>query len=268
MVALTTYFPFATGAGANVLEAQWREAEAKIAPTGVFADEGSEFAVIQRAAGANRSVDVGSGACRIRGHYGEQSGGASAVNLPVAENNNANPRIDLVVLRADFVNDRIELDVLQGTPAVTPAAPALTQDDSTKWEIAIAQLAVAAGFSSIVTANIGDKRRIIRPLDQVLTILTKTDSYTLVSRDAGCIIEMNKATGVNLTVPPSSSVDFPIGTQITIVQIGAGQVTVVAGSGVTIRTPDSLQAAEQYATAMLYKRGTDEWVLAGNLVLA
>ncbi|MES2405559.1 MAG: hypothetical protein V4567_14660, partial [Pseudomonadota bacterium] len=50
-----------------------------------------------------------------------------------------NPRIDRVVLRADFVNNNIVLDVLQGTPAVSPAAPALTQNTSI-WEISLAQM--------------------------------------------------------------------------------------------------------------------------------
>lgn len=100
------------------------------------------------------------------------------------------------------------------------------------------------------------------------SINTQTDSYTLVLEDNGKIIEMNKATAVNLTVPPNSAVAFPVGSIITCTQYGAGQVTVVAGSGVTIRTSETLKLAKQYAEAMLYKRGTNEWVLAGNLEAA
>ena len=68
------------------------------------------------------------------------------------------------------------------------------------------------------------------------TINTQTDSYTLVLTDAGKIVEMNKATANNLTVPPNSSVAFPIGTQIDLAQYGAGQTTLVQGSGVTVRS--------------------------------
>jgi hypothetical protein len=67
-------------------------------------------------------------------------------------------------------------------------------------------------------------------------------------------------------VPPNSSVAFETGAQIDIVQLGAGQVNVLAGAGVTIRSDTSkLKIAAQYGGAMLYKRDTNEWVLLGNL---
>lgn len=99
----------------------------------------------------------------------------------------------------------------------------------------------------------------------VAPLNTQTSSYALVLTDKSKIVEMNSASAMNLTVPLNSSVAFPIGTQITIAQLGAGAVTVVATGGVTIRTPSSLILAEQYATALLYKRGTDEWILSGYL---
>lgn len=106
----------------------------------------------------------------------------------------------------------------------------------------------------------------VNPLTQVAGINTQTDSYTLVLGDAGKVVEMNKATAVNLTVPPNSSVAFPTNTMIDISQYGAGQVTIVAGSGVTIRSSGSkLKLTGQYSGATLYKRGTDEWVLVGDL---
>lgn len=98
------------------------------------------------------------------------------------------------------------------------------------------------------------------------TINTQTASYTLVLTDAGKIIEMNVATANNLTVPLNSSVAFPIGTTIDIVQYGAGQTTIVATSGVTLRSADGLlNLSKQYSGASLYKRGTDEWVVIGDL---
>lgn len=96
-------------------------------------------------------------------------------------------------------------------------------------------------------------------------INTQTDDYTLAIGDAFKIVEMNKATAVNLTVPPNDDVAFTIGTEIDIVQYGAGQVTIVAGSGVTIRTSTVLETLDQYSRAKLYKRATNEWVLTGEL---
>lgn len=96
---------------------------------------------------------------------------------------------------------------------------------------------------------------------------TKTASHTLTLTDSGKVVEMNVATVNNLTIPPNGSVAFPIGTIIEIAQLGAGQTTIVPGSGVTIRSPGGkLKIAGQYSSASLRKRATNEWVLNGDIV--
>lgn len=95
---------------------------------------------------------------------------------------------------------------------------------------------------------------------------TPSASYTLVLADAGKVVEMNVASANNLTVPPSASVPFPVGTIIEILQLGAGQTTIVPGSGVTIRSPGGkLKLTGQYSSASLRKRNTNEWVLTGDI---
>lgn len=97
-------------------------------------------------------------------------------------------------------------------------------------------------------------------------INSQSDSYTIVLGDAGKLIKMTKATASNLTVPPNSSVAFPTGTEIEVLEYGAGQVTIVAGSGVTLRSAASaLKIAAQYASVSLKKLGTDEWAVVGYL---
>jgi hypothetical protein len=60
-------------------------------------------------------------------------------------------------------------------------------------------------------------------------------------------------------------VAFGIGTQINIMQLGAGQVT-IAGAGVTFRSSGSkLKTNGQYAVATCCKIATDTWVVVGNL---
>jgi hypothetical protein len=94
----------------------------------------------------------------------------------------------------------------------------------------------------------------------------KTASYTLVLSDLGQIIRMNLTTDNNLTIPPNSSVAFPIGSVINIVQIGTGQTTIVAGSGVTLRSEgNKLKVKARYALCGAVKINTDEWVVFGNL---
>ena len=101
---------------------------------------------------------------------------------------------------------------------------------------------------------------------QALTLNALTGTtYTLVLADAGKFVTQSNASAITTTIPPNSSVAFPIGTQVNLLQLGAGQVTVAAGAGVTIRSQGSkLKLSGQYATATCVKIATDEWVLLGN----
>jgi len=101
--------------------------------------------------------------------------------------------------------------------------------------------------------------------DGLVAANVQTASYTLVLDDAGKAVEMNVASANDLTVPPNSAVAFPVGTVIEVAQVGAGQTTVVAGSGVTVRTPETLVLSGQWSTVSLRKRGTDDWLLAGDV---
>ena len=93
----------------------------------------------------------------------------------------------------------------------------------------------------------------------------QTASYTLVSGDRSKVIEMNVGSANTVTVPTNASVAFPIGTQINIIQYGAGQTT-IAGAGVTFRSTNNwLKINAQYGSATLVKVGTDEWYVIGNL---
>ena len=101
------------------------------------------------------------------------------------------------------------------------------------------------------------------PLNLVTS--AQTASYTLVLADASKLVEVSNASANNLTVPLNSSVAFPVGTQINILQTGAGQTTVVATGGVTINATPGLKLRAQWSSATLIKRATDTWVLIGDL---
>jgi hypothetical protein len=68
---------------------------------------------------------------------------------------------------------------------------------------------------------------------------------------------MNVAGANTVTVPPNSSVAFPVGTEIKVTQIGAGATTFVAGAGVTINNNVGVPA--QGATAVLYALVQKMW---------
>lgn len=92
-------------------------------------------------------------------------------------------------------------------------------------------------------------------------------SYTLALSDAGKIVEISNASANTLTVPPNSSVAFPVGTQVIVIQTGAGQTTLTAGAGVTINSKNGdLALNKQWCAATLIKRATDSWIAIGDLV--
>ena len=99
------------------------------------------------------------------------------------------------------------------------------------------------------------------------TFNRQTASYTLALTDQNDIVEMNVASANNLTVPLNATVAFPIGTEIAITQYGAGKTTIVATSGVTLRSAGGLLSiGAQYAMVTLLKVGTNEWYVVGNLI--
>jgi len=102
---------------------------------------------------------------------------------------------------------------------------------------------------------------------QLVPINAQTGTtYTLVLADGGKAVELTNASATTLTVPPNSSVAFPVGTVIELDQLGAGQVTIAAGSGVTIRSAGTLlKLRAQFSAASLRKQATDTWLLVGDL---
>jgi len=102
--------------------------------------------------------------------------------------------------------------------------------------------------------------------NKLITTNRQTASYTLVLSDADKLVEMNVGSANNLTVPLNSSVAFSTGTQILLAQYGAGQTTIVATSGVTIRSNGAkLKLNAQYSGATLIKIDTNEWYLFGDI---
>ena len=106
----------------------------------------------------------------------------------------------------------------------------------------------------------------INSIEELNTNAQVGTTYTLALTDDGKIVEMNNASANTLTVPPNSSVAFPVGAQILVLQTGAGQTTLAAGAGVTINSKDgNLKLSAQWCAATLIKRATDSWVVVGDL---
>ena len=90
-------------------------------------------------------------------------------------------------------------------------------------------------------------------------------SYTPVLNDAGKMVEISNTSAITLTVPLNSSVAFPEGTQINILQTNTGQITVVGAGGVTVNGNPGLKIRAQWSFATLIKRSENVWVLVGDI---
>ena len=91
-------------------------------------------------------------------------------------------------------------------------------------------------------------------------------TYSVILSDDGKLITCDNASSIALTIVPNSTVAFGIGTQINVMQLGAGTVTITAGAGVTLRSDGSkLKTNAQYAVATCLKIASDTWVVVGNL---
>lgn len=121
---------------------------------GVFLGSGippNEGLRVQEQSPVSSSIDILSGAALVQGLAYINTTTESFV---IAANASGNPRIDTVVVRADYALQTARLTVIQGTPAASPSPPALTQSAGIMWDIPLADIAVADSFTTITNANI------------------------------------------------------------------------------------------------------------------
>lgn len=96
-------------------------------------------------------------------------------------------------------------------------------------------------------------------------------TYTFVLADKDKLVTASNGSAQTYSIPTNASVAYPIGTQINIIQIGAGQVTInavtsgtttISSTGATSTAP-KLRA--QYSSATCIKANTDLWYVIGDL---
>lgn len=102
-------------------------------------------------------------------------------------------------------------------------------------------------------------------ITQTINAQTGT-TYTLVSGDKNKLVELNNASSITLTLPPSV---FSVGESVDVYQRGSGQVTFAQGSGVTIRSTGATSTAPklrvQYSAATVICIGVSEFLVVGDL---
>jgi hypothetical protein len=99
----------------------------------------------------------------------------------------------------------------------------------------------------------------------------ETASYTAVLANNGQVVTMDNGSANTFSIPTNASVAFPIGTQINVIQIGAGQTTIqaVTSGTTTIQSTGASAAAPKlrvrYSAATCLKAGTDLWYVFGDV---
>jgi hypothetical protein len=186
-----------------------------------------------------------------------------------------NPRIDRVVVTVrdayytGAFNDVI-FQVLAGTPAGSPVAPALPANS-----MSLATIAVGAAVTSITTANITDTRPEVTTSlpssSQSLIVNVQTGTtYTPVLSDNGKLVTQNNASSIVTTIPLNSSVAYPIGAQIAFARYGAGSLTIQGTAGVTVVSTGATAAAPvlrvTYSVCTAIQTSVNNWLVVGDII--
>lgn len=155
MTIINTHgLPFSSVGGDRMYGSMdWRQFFECLMTNGVISFVGDELEVVASSTPA-KTVEVGLGGIYIEGIMRIPD---EVQVLNIDENVSGNPRIDLIVARLNSTDRQIEFDVLKGTPESSPIPPDLTQTSSV-WEIALAEISLANGYSVITSSEITDRR--------------------------------------------------------------------------------------------------------------
>lgn len=117
-------------------------------------------------------------------------------------------------------------------------------------------------LSNVVTALIN-----LNGVPRTVVINAQTGTtYTLVLADLGKLVTLTNGAGITLTVPTTANQAFGAGDEVLIAARGAGQVTVVGDTGVTVNGAPGLKLTDQYSYATLTRQtAANTWDLVGRL---
>lgn len=158
-MAVEEFFPFDAGPGTNPSEAGWGRMARLWREPGVVGSPTSG-AYNLTVSGLNATISRRPGPVAAEAWVdGFMHRLVDAdVTFAVPANTNANPRVDRIVLRRDLNANTIVLTRLTGTPAASPAAPALTQIDGGVYDLPLWRFTVPGGSGTPLTGLVDDRK--------------------------------------------------------------------------------------------------------------
>lgn len=101
----------------------------------------------------------------------------------------------------------------------------------------------------------------------LVPIISLANSYTpLANTENNSTYVMTSGAATTFTIPHSSTVSFPVGSVLTIIRNGVGELQILPAASVTLNSElgaDKLNV--QYSAATLLSVGVDSWVLTGSI---
>jgi hypothetical protein len=253
---------------ANVLTGGGISSNAQRAKGGVHPGLGSQFNV-QQAGAPNMTVDVLAGHALIAGSEAAKQAVYSCfndatVNKAIAASDPSLPRIDIVVAKVQDTQysgavNSWSLAVVTGTPAGSPAVPTAPNNS-----IILAQVAVAAGVTSIVNANISDKRIYLAATGAIVPVNDKATRDAIASPHDGLAVWRRDLKVLNVFNATASNwrwfsrpTNAVIATQQTTTSTAYVDLATV-GPTVTLETGDAVKVT---ITALAFNSGANlNWV--------
>jgi hypothetical protein len=161
-----------------------------------------------------------------------------------------------------------------GSTQSTAAVGGVTSVSGGNGITATGTTAVSVAIDTLITADLTTAQTLTNKIltaPQInLGVNTQSGTtYTTVLADNGKLITQTNASAITTTIPPNSSVAYPVGAQLNFTQLGAGQLTIQGGAGVTVvstgATASAPKCRAQYSSATAIQISANNWLVAGDI---
>jgi hypothetical protein len=167
---------------------------------------------------------------------------------------------------ATFTVGTDDIDVYQFAGAGSVTAGTNVSVDGNQVSVIDAPVFTGIVDASAAGVEFSDGVQTKAGVPSLTEFVEKTADYTLDTlAHQDNIIEMNSTSPTTFTIPTNAALAWPIGASMDILQTNTGEVTIAASGGVTLNRTPGNKLRTQWSSATILKRGTDSWILYGDL---